>query len=480
MILHLTLRPLDGRYHGRGDAGKPEWPPSPFRVFQALLAGAKSQWSPQRADAFAWIERLSPPVIHAPKARKNGPLLTYVPNNNPNHQRTEKTIHPHILPGGLKDWRIDYFWAFDASNEQAGRHAGVIAQCARHVRCLGWGIDMAIGDGEIIGNRTNPPEGFIAHVPFSPNRGGIPLRIPTRDSLQSLEQAHDAAMQRIQYVKVGRKTEMQIHDNPGRVRFDLAMYGSSPARPFCTFVLQKPDIEEETLSFNPRRIKHLVGMIRGLLNTPPIHKALGTDTVNRMILGHDANNPGPRLSILPLLSVGHPNADARIRRVILAEPFDGDGSICHQLAEILNGKDLVPHSADKPVARLRCLSPYDRYIRKWYAGSSCQWASVSPVLLPGFDHPRSKSGAGQLKRAEKLVCKTLSHADINLSCRIEISPLSWWPGVPHARDFVPRDKLGPAPRYHVKLTFDQPFTGPLSLGRQRHMGLGVFAAMSEQ
>ena len=38
--LVLTVRFLDDRYHGLLDrGGPPEWPPSPFRLFQALVAG---------------------------------------------------------------------------------------------------------------------------------------------------------------------------------------------------------------------------------------------------------------------------------------------------------------------------------------------------------------------------------------------------------------------------------------------------------
>ena len=36
----LTFRMLDLRFHGRGDGGAPEWPPSPLRAFQALVCAA--------------------------------------------------------------------------------------------------------------------------------------------------------------------------------------------------------------------------------------------------------------------------------------------------------------------------------------------------------------------------------------------------------------------------------------------------------
>ena len=427
--------------------------------------------------AFQWLEQLPPPVIHAHEARIGDPLLVYVPNNDENHPRTPKVYHPHILDGESKDWRVDYCWSADDSGD-ARRHAEIIVQCARHIRCLGWGIDMAIGTGRIIDSMPNPDPKFIVHVSADGGRGGNPMRIPCVGSLQSLEESHAASLNRIQFdTKTGKSV---IHDDPGKKRFDIRMYGSSPARPFCAFQLCRPDDDEETYPFNPRRIKALVGMIRGLMNSKRVHDAIGKDRVDQLLLGHPKEYAGPRLSILPLLSIGHQHAGGQVRRVILAEPFDGNGEICHILAELFHNQLLIPDEPDAaPVARLIRLRHDDCYIRRWYACSAKQWASVSPVLLPGFDRPRSKNGEKALERAEKLVCKALHQADIPLPCKVEISPISWWPGVPQARDFVPRDKLGPAPRYHVKLTFDQPFTGPLSLGRQRHTGLGVFAAIKD-
>lgn len=476
MILHLTIRLLDNRYHGRSDGGDPEWPPSPFRVFQALLAGAKARWSDEVAEAFAWLEKLTPPLIHAPRTRLANPLLVWIPNNDEKHGRTQKIFRPHILMGDRKDWRIDYFWS-DAGSADSLHHAGIITQCARHIRCLGWGIDMAIGMGRVIEALPDPPTGFELYTPAEFQRGGNPLRVPCAGSLRSLEMAHHGALNRIRFnPETGQE---ELHDDPGKTSFDICAYGASPARPYCAFELCRPN-GEDSLSFDPRHIKKWVGMIRGLLNSMCVHNAIGRDKVDRILLGHPKEYSGPRVSIMPLLSVGHRHAGGRVRRIILAEPFDGSGEICRQLAEILNNKCLVPEKSNQPVAQLRRLSQNDRYVRKWYAGSARQWASVSPVLLPGFDHPRSNNETKVLERAERLVHKSLHQANIAVPCRIEISPISWWDDVPHARGFVPRDKLGPAPRYHVKLTFDQPFTGPLSLGRQRYTGFGVFAAIDSE
>ncbi len=492
MILHLTIRFLDHRYHGRGDSGASEWPPSPFRVFQALLAGAKARWSDARAGAFRWLESLAPPTVLAPAARQGDALLTYVPNNNAPASRTPKLIQPRILPE--EHPYVDYLWSFDAGAAGARQHAEVIAECARHICCVGWGIDMAVGCGSLSDHWPRERAGATVHVPAEGEGfAGTPLRIPCAGSLDTLERAHERFLNRIRTnLDTGG---VEIHDNPGAVRFATRAYAYSPARPYCAFDLCRPDDDDVQISFDPRRIKCLVGMIRGLSSRQRelgrrLRADLGDDVVDQMILGHPKDHGGPRLSILPLLSVGHRHADARVRRVILAEPYGGDGAVCRRLGELLNGQPLLPdekmsEQKGHPAARLVRLADHDGYTRKWYAGPARQWATVSPVLLPGHDQridrrgasPRPQKGAATFARAERLILTALKHAGISLPCRVELSPVCWWPAVPHAREFAPRDKLGPAPRYHVKLTFDQCFAGPLSLGRQRHTGLGVFAAL---
>ncbi len=482
MILHLTIRFLDSRYHGRGDGGVSEWPPSPFRVFQSLLAGAKARWSDARARAFEWLQALPPPVIYAPKAREASSVLTYVPNNNENAARTPKCIRPRILVRP----HVEYLWTFDPTAADARRHADTIADCARQIRCVGWGIDMAVGCAAIRERPVSAEPGTEMHVPAEGDGfAGALARVPCAGSLKSLEDAYESFLNRIRTNPVTGAEE--IHDSPGIMRFDVRAYASAPTRPYCAFDLCKPDDEDEQTSFNPRQIKVLVGMIRGLLGSDRVWRAMqDVCDVDAMLLGHPKDEDSPRLSILPLLSVGHQHSDARVRRVILAEPFGGDGTVCRLLAELLNGQLLQNTTNSRREAILVRLPHNDRHIRRWYSGSAQQWASVSPVLLPGFDHRidkregrhRPQNGAATLARAEKLTLTALAHAGIAQPCRVELSSVSWWPGVPHARDFVPRDKLGPAPRCHVKLTFDQPFTGPLSLGRQRHMGMGVFAALN--
>ena len=83
--LRLSVTFLNGMFHGRADNGVPDWPPSPLRLFQALLATAAPHWRmpipDQVAAALDWLAQLPPPEIVAPPHQVGTPYQTSVPNN---------------------------------------------------------------------------------------------------------------------------------------------------------------------------------------------------------------------------------------------------------------------------------------------------------------------------------------------------------------------------------------------------------------
>ena len=108
-FLLFSIRFLDDRYHGLTDNGeKAEWPPSPFRVFLALVAGNARgpKLSESIRSALRWLESLDPPDIIAPQAQQGRVSLTYVLNNTPDRSRAPKTAgcRPNggVRAGGLE------------------------------------------------------------------------------------------------------------------------------------------------------------------------------------------------------------------------------------------------------------------------------------------------------------------------------------------------------------------------------------------
>src|ERR1039457_6551350 len=85
--LCITIRFLQPYCHGRMEGGEPEWPPSPLRAFQALVAAAAARWREAQfsngvASALNWLERQEAPSIVAPVGEPASvKYRLYVPDN---------------------------------------------------------------------------------------------------------------------------------------------------------------------------------------------------------------------------------------------------------------------------------------------------------------------------------------------------------------------------------------------------------------
>ena len=120
--LCIAVTFLDPRFHGRGDGGEPEWPPSPLRLLQAIVAtNVYDIGNDGDLDrALKWLERQEPPLILAPTHEEGVPYCLSLPNNamdivakawsrgnyfgggdaNPAKHRTMKTIRPVRMVDG--------------------------------------------------------------------------------------------------------------------------------------------------------------------------------------------------------------------------------------------------------------------------------------------------------------------------------------------------------------------------------------------
>src|SRR5580704_608740 len=81
--LAIGVRFHEGRYHGRPEGGT-DWPPSPARLFQALVSGAARSETLAETERLAlqWLESLNPPLIAAPSKRAGQGFRNFVPNND--------------------------------------------------------------------------------------------------------------------------------------------------------------------------------------------------------------------------------------------------------------------------------------------------------------------------------------------------------------------------------------------------------------
>src|SRR5579872_5552442 len=190
--LLISIRFHDGRYHGSG-----EWPPSPARLFQALIAGAgRGESLPDAvARALRWLEGLGAPTVGAPSAYAGRSFKTFVPNNDLDavggdparvgEIRTAKIVLPHIFD---PETPLLYLWTFDQAAD-GEPHARIICEIADQLYQLGRGVDMAWAQGEIC-DESEADERLRQYVGvlYRPAKGGggAILECPHSGSLASL------------------------------------------------------------------------------------------------------------------------------------------------------------------------------------------------------------------------------------------------------------------------------------------------------
>lgn len=535
-FLLVTVRFLDDRYHGLLDREGPrEWPPSPFRLFCALVAGVARRGGLEEeiGGALAWLQRLDPPIIIAPKSRNGQAIVRFVPNNDGDKPKkldrkdrlAEKPTMPTLmlLEAGQKP-EVHYVWNIEGKSDLPLSH---IRDAARSLTALGWGVDMAFADSMVA---TEAEIQKLPGIRWYPKPGawrdGGMLRVPTANpdlqecTLCDLKHCHQTAINRIAHGK-----PLHTVDEP-RV-FERIFYTSTErpiGRPYRIFELHKTD--GSRFRYPHRKLIHIAGMVRHLAieamkdrrNWPRDVK--DEDWAETYIAGHrkggkadpvtenkcrdDVDEDRQRevfggsdvhcqLSYLPLPSVGHEHTDPGVRRVMIAAPVGDDAWLDH-VARRLAGQMLKPEPGQlNPFAGREppLLAPvpqrlYGKGVPGYYTNRSSVWHSVTPVILPGHDDHKSE-------KTHKLIEKALAQSGIEQPCEFKWSAFSRFPksfsAHKYDKDRRPQGYIRPTylnsqTAVHLTLRFHDgsdkknpmAVPGPIAIGAGRHCGLGLFAA----
>lgn len=476
--LCITVRWLDDRYHGLIDHdGPPEWPPSPYRLFQALVAGVarRGEIDAEIGESLKWLEG-KPPIIIAPRSFRGSMITRYVPNNDgdkqPDRQNrlTAKLSQPTIL---LDQPEVHYLWPVAEECPEAAR----LIHASRYLSCLGWGIDMAYAAGCFLDEEQIRKLSGVRWFPRPDTfRDEGQLRVAKSGSMADLRQAYDSALSRIEIGKPLRTVHKPYV-------FDGVYYSSIErplGRPSVTFALRATD--DISYGHPHAKLMHVAGMtrraaIKAMTEYPPDGVEDAATWVDSFVAGHlpEGIDSHERFSYIPLPSIGHEHADAMIRRVMVIAPFGYESHLRH-LADQLAGVQLEPEDGtDGPLLdRFRPDSVTRRYL-DW----SRLWASVVPVILPGHDDHKPQ-------KTLKLIERSLRQSGIDQPCRFT------WSALPNFDNCLTAHKYDRAkqrvgyyrPQHlerftavHVRIAFDQPIVGPLCIGAGRHCGFGVFASV---
>jgi CRISPR-associated protein Csb2 len=527
-LLCVWIRFLDPTFHGRRDGGAPEWPPSPLRLFQALVATASrletdGVGSTTRA-ALEWLECLPVPVIVAPVALRTTGRRLSVPNNamdvvarawsrgndsdkgdaDPRTHRAMKTVRPLWLKGDT----VQFLWRVSNPNDDQ-RHVERIAGIARNISSLGWGIDLAVGNGSLVADdHVNAPTGQV----WSPGAPGAPngLRVPIQGTLDDLIRRHQAFLRRI--------GPEGFTAPPPLSRYDAVQYRrvtDPPQRPVALFSLLTPDASAFR-AFDPvRKGLTVAGMVRHVASTAAETSGWPKSKISQFVLGHGEARDTPhvpvgpaRFAFLPLPSIEARGQGRRVigsvRRVIISTFAATAESEITWARQMLTGRELIDARTHETAALLSSLPIGDNVTRE-YTEAASTWSTVTPVVLPGYDDPdhlqrkanlNGTSSAQKAKmlrrlsdRTDGLLRKALVQSGLSEALArhalIEWRSVGFLPGVDRVDRFGVPDHLKRFPRYHVRIEFRDAegelldIPGPLCMGGGRFYGLGLFVRMSE-
>lgn len=511
--LCLTVQFLQPYCHGRSDGGEPEWPPSPLRLFQALIAASAARWNErQRLDysvpALMWLESQPVPmVIAVDGVAADTPYRLYVPDNVGNKlgkswsggreaniadYRAEKDVRPTNLSGEA----IHYLYTLPP---EGCPHLDILRAAARSMTHLGWGIDMVAADARVISQ--DEADKLPGHRWCVVPSGGVSLRVPKPGTLADLMRKHEGFLRRL--------SDDGFKPVPPLSCFDVMQYYSQTVgntsqldRPMAAFEIHRTIDDQEAhpgkSRFRPfhhvRRVASVAGMVRHTVAAVARQMGHSEAWVNEHVLGHGDGKSGQattrqRLWYLPLPSIT-PVGVRGIRRVLIVG-WPGCGEIAG-LRRRLNGGELIDQDQGKAVAMLSHLASSDREVMK-YVQPSRVWSTVTPVILPGYDDPtglrrklRRREGrqAGEqrhlLERLDQrivgLIWKAFEQAgwtsDALVGAELEYRGVGWFAGLEPATAY----QLPPItyPKYHVRVTFPREVRGPLAIGAGRYRGFGLF------
>jgi CRISPR-associated protein Csb2 len=495
----------DGRYHGRSHGGA-DWPPSPARLFQALVAGAGRGGMIVEKDrlAFAWLESLDPPLIMAPAARIGQGVRNFVANNDLDvvggnlnrigEIRTPKLVRPILFDSAIS---IVYLWSFD-DNPEAKAKASQICAIAERLYQLGRGVDMAWAWAETVGaaeleDRLSGSRGAV----YRPAEGGAGamLTCPQPGSLKSLEERYGANARR--FTAIGARGEL-LFSQPPEPRFRAIPYNSPTGRLLFGLRTSGNGAQSGFAPWPLSRAVALVTIVRDaaaarLRNSLP-HKAA---LIDRVLIGRDAAeaDKAARVRVVPLPSVGHPQADHAIRRILVEIPPNcpishGDVEWAfsglhlgtdYETGEIMDGTaPILAVHTDLGMLRHYGIerAPPARVWRTVTAAALAQSAARRRIEPARLRDPAERKGApertAEQNRAACAVIQSLRHAGIAdgvAAIRVQREPFVG--KGERAEAFAPGTRFVKERLWHAEITFARPAIGPVIIGDGRYLGLGL-------
>ncbi|MGH9224436.1 MAG: type I-G CRISPR-associated protein Csb2 [Acidimicrobiales bacterium] len=455
-FLHGTVRATaaaDTSITGAGNAG--EWPPSPARLFSALVAADGTRGCQRVTDGreMALLEGADPPRIFADgleavlrsDLRERFVVLDKAVEGAVQQYagRTSEAVRPgtRLAPCSPK---VIYLW--DHLEVDSRAHAALKRRAAR----IGY---LGCSDSPVrVRVLTSPPASSPSTwVPS--DDGLVVLPVPYRGLLDALDDAYDRSLGGEPVRRASVPNRYVRYRPPGTP-------DPQPPRPTVVWLRFEKAV-------SGRRLRAVTETLRAaVLDRYGEHEPT---EVPSALHGHGFEGKGfHHAYFLGLPDVGHPHARGRLHGGAIVLPpgtpapvVEGVRAAVWRISHLVRSGSLLarvrPHGGEpKPVAA----SP-----QRW-EGPARQWVSATPVV-----HERFQAGGPDSAEVQRWCDHAAVRAQV-LSARASRVPI-----IEGALSLHPTEVLRPgrerAPYSHLAVEFDRPVRGPLVLGRGRQFGFGL-------
>ncbi len=251
------------------------------------------------------------------------------------------------------------------------------------------------------------------------------------------------------------------------------------------------------LPFEPSGAESLVSSLRRAILSRAAEINGSTQPVSPAISGHDPDGKptrDPHIAFVPLLDVGHPYSDGRIRGLGMVRPvtFSQDDEEFFQQILMMPEVDEDGVITDHPIAEFewagvgRCgitietAQPSLRSLMpERYFSVAQSWATVLPYRFEGMRKRRFSTPGGE-RETLAMVGKSCARVGLPKPERVWTLYRSPIPGVRDIRDFPPDPYGRRYPRRHLLIRFPTPIRGPVLLGADRFRGFGLCLAVDDE
>ncbi len=439
---------------GQDDPG--EWPPSPARLFAALVAadGTGPRCRVTDGSELGVLESAPPPQIHADSA---GAVLrsTLLPRfvvvdslykgavqNYPARKSTEVRPGSRLSP---KHPHIAYVWPTLELSSQDLQHLQRRAARVGYLGCADSPVRL-----QASGTMPAALPDLPVWEPSSHSGAASSLGVPYAGFTAALDRSFERWSSGVNGTRVQVPMRWERYGTPDE--------SGEPAH--------EPHVFWLTLH-KPLPAHRLLALTTTLRDTVLSH--FGEGRAPLVLHGHGGPGEGhSQARFLGLPEAGYRHARGYLRGAAVWLPPDTDLDVVAQVRAALAGVRRLVRGSALDVG----ISPYDgsptpvAMTPPRWRGPSRHWVSVSPVVF----ERRPK-----VQPTRRDVASWCAHGGIE--AEVEHFRLSRVPLADGAADLRPTEVFRPGkaryPYAHLSITFGEEITGPVALGRARQLGMGL-------